>query len=1045
MKTRLLAFFCIFFIASINLALAQERTLSGTVQDINNMPIPGVNIIVKNTSTGTQSDLDGKFSINVGQGETLVFSFIGFAPQEITITDQANVNVTLTEDAATLDEVVVTALGIKKEKKALGYAVTTITSDDLEQKANGDLTQILRGKAAGVDIISASGLSGAGSSVVIRGITSTGNNQVLYVVDGVRFNSSTNGSGFSGTSRSLDLDPNNIESINVLKGLSATTLYGADGKNGVILITTKAGSQAGNFNKKMEVTVSASTFINELASLPDYTDERGQGYYDAFYNFFGNWGATFGRWDYGNVDANGQVPHPYGLNSAVFNDAFPDQTGSKVDYKNYESQENFFRTGVVKNFNVNVNGGSENTAYNVSVGNLDDEGFMPGNTLRRRTLSVGGNAKLSNKFTVNATLNYSGTSFKSPFTGPIFNALYQLPRSIDLAGFPNQHPITGQEISFQNTVSNPYWQVNNTKITEEVTRVYGQLSASYEFNSWLSANYRYGKDVGIEQRKLYENAGSVAGGLGALDTSTRRQELTNHSFIFTADGRFADDLVGVSINAGADITRTEETFEITSSEGQTIFGQTEHNFFNSQSAFSGNYELNRPGIFAQATIDFDNFVYITGSARNDWTSNFVNNSQFYPGVGISFIPTAAFDGIRGDALNFLKLRANFGSSADFNIPGGSLFGGFTPYPTFQSALTNSNAFLTADGDAIAINTISDQLANRELGPALIQEYEVGFESKFWKNRFSLDASYYKRVTTDLIFDRQLDPSTGFGNTPRNVNEFEVSGFEIETNLTVLQSDNFSWDIGGNFTTNDSEVTELEEDRFAVATFGTVGNYLVEGEPVNVIMGEVIETDDDGNLLLVNSNYIIAEDIAILGDPNPDYVASLFTAINYANFSLTANLQYRKGGDIYSHQARSLLGRGLTSDTDGIQNVGFVLPGIDTDTGEPNEVVISAGDAYFNLYNNGSDQFAIFDGTTIRLQEVALSYKFSSQLLDNTPLGSLSITLTGENLYFNAVNIPDGLNVDTNSIGTGVNSNGAGIETAISPSSRRYGFSIKASF
>lgn len=1045
MKTKLLKILPFIFLFVLHLSWAQEKTVIGKVNDNSGLPLPGVNILIKNTSTGTQSDFDGKYSIKVASGQTLVFSYVGFKKQEISVTNQNSINVTMVEDASNLDEVVVTALGIKKEKKALGYAVTAISSEALEQKANGDITQILRGKAAGVNIISASGLSGAGSSVVIRGLTSTGNNQPLYVVDGVRFNSATNGSGFSGTSRSLDLDPNNIANINVLKGLSATTLYGADGKNGVILITTKAGKASGTVNEKMEVSLTASTFVNEIASLPDYTNQRGQGYYDAFYNFFGNWGATFGRPGYGNVDENGQVPHPYGLNSAPFQDGFPELADSKVDYKNYKSQENFYRSGVVKNYNVNINGGGENVSYNVFLGNLEDQGFLPGNILRRNTLSVGGNAKLNNGITINSTLNYAGTDFDSPFTFDIFDALEQLPRSIDLAGFPSQHPITGQEISFQNTVSNPYWVVNNTKIEENTTRVYGQFSVAYPITDWLGISYRYGKDVSIEQRKVYENAGNVGGGLGELDTSTRRQELTNHSLLVNIDKRFWEDNIGLSFNAGADLTRTVETYDIAQSTEQTVFGSVEHNFFASHNAFSGNYALNRPGILAQATLDYKNFVYLTGSARNDWTSNFVNNSQFYPGVGISFIPTEAFAGLKGDALNYFKIRANLGSSADFNVPGSSLFGSFVPYPTGQLVNTDSNSFVTANGDVIPTNSVSNQLANKDLGPALIKEFEVGFESKLWKNRISLDFSYFKRTTSDLIFDRQLDPSTGFTNTPRNVNEFQVNGIEIETNITAIESENFSWDIGGNFTKNDSEVTALEEDRFAVTTFGTVGNYLIKGEPVNVILGEVIATDENGNYLLDGRDYIIATDIEIIGDPNPDWVASMFTAIKYKNISLTGNLQYRKGGDIYSSGARNLLGRGLTTDTDNLQNAGYVLPGVLQDTGEPNNVVISAGDAYFNIYNNGADTFGIFDGTTIRLQELALSYKFSSKTLEGSPLGSLSFTLTGENLYYNAINIPKGLNIDTNSIGTGVNSNGAGIEGGASPSSKRYGFSVKASF
>jgi len=1045
MKLKLLRFVGLLLFLFAQVSMAQTKTITGTIIDGNGVPVPGVNIIVQNTDIGTQSDFDGNYSIQAEVGQTIIYSYLGFVTQERTITNSSTaINLTMEESAAELDQVVVTALGIKKEKKALGYAVTALGAEDIEQKATGDLTRILQGKAAGVDIISASGLSGAGSSVTIRGLTSTGNNQPLYVVDGVRFNSSTNGTGFSGTSRFLDIDPNNIASVNVLKGLAASALYGSDGKNGVIVISTKA-AQVGGGKKKTEITLTASTVVNEIASLPDFTNQRGQGYYNAFYNFFGNFGATFGDFGQGNVDSNGQVPHPYGLNSTVFQNAFPDQVGSKVDYRNYNSQENFFNKGFVQNYNININGGGENTSFNVSIGNLEDDGFLPGNKLRRTTISAGGNAVLSNKITVNGALNFSSSNFNSPFTGDIFDALYQTPRSIDLAGFPFQDPISGQEISFQNTVSNPYWVINNTNIEEDVTRAFGNLGFSYAFSDNFSLSYKYGLDIAVEQRQLLENRGNIAGDLGAYSTNTRRQELTNHTIIANFDDRFADDLIGVQINTGVDLTRTEETYEFTDSSIQTIYGAAEHGFFEEQTAQSGKYAINRPGIFGQLTLDYDNYVFLTASARNDFTSNFIDNSQFYPGLGLSFVATEAFEGLKSDALGYLKLRAGYGSSADFNVPGSSLFGGFNPYPTFQTVGQNSQAFVLPNGEAVAINSIDDTLANEDLGPALIEEYEFGFESRFWKSRISLDATYFDRTTTDLIFSRSLDPATGFTDTPRNVNELNVNGIEVELNVKAIQSDDFNVSVGGNFTRNRTEVVELEEDRFQTTAFGSLGNYLIEGEPINVILGDVIATDENGNFLLDGRDYILAEDIAIIGDPNPDYILSTFTNINYKNFSLTANLQYRKGGDVYSSSSRSLLGRGLTTDTDNLNNAGYVLPGINTVTGEENEVVISSGDAFFNLYSNGSDQFGIFDGTTIRLQEVALTYRFSQKTLENSPLGQLSITLLGENLYYNAINIPDGLNIDTNSIGTGVNSNGQGIEGGISPTSRRYGLSVKASF
>lgn len=1046
MKSKITLIFAVLMLLLSHTNYAQEKTITGNITDENNMPLPGVNIIVRGTTTGTQSDFDGNFSIRASVGQVIDFSYVGYHSQQINvIASTSAINIQMVVDAEELDAVIVTALGIRKEKKALGYAVTALSSSDLEQRASGDLTRVLQGKAAGVDIITASGLSGAGTSINIRGLISTGNNQPLFVVDGVPFNSVTNGTGLSGTSRSLDIDPNNIESVNVLKGLSASALYGSEGRNGVIVITTKAGSSS-SFNRRNEITVTASTFVNEIASLPHFTHQRGQGYYNAYYNFFGNWGATFGEWNYGNIDPWGQIEHPYSLNSPVFRDGFPHLVGSRVDYKDYQSQENFFRTGIVKNLSVSASGGSENISYNASFGNMEDEGFMPGNSYRRNVVSVGGMAKLSNKFTISGTINLVDSKFKSPFTGPIFQGLYNTPKSIDLAGWPYQHPVTGAEIGFQpgDQGRNPYWVINNTRINEAVTRGYGQLGVNYQINDNMSVNYRFGTDTSVEEWVGVINKGSnTPDNLGGMQTTTIRQIIRNHTLMFNYDRRFGEDKFGVSTNLGADINRREHHLTDVYSEGQSLYGVSEHHLFSTHTANSRENAINRPGIFAQMTLDYKNFLFLTASARNDWTSNFVNNSQFYPGVGLSFIPTEAFDGLRGNAVSYLKLRASYGSSANFDVPGN------VNYPTFQTIVGDASAFNNGS-NAFSAQTISNSLANAALGPSLISEYEFGIESRLINNRVTLDASYYSRVTSDLIFTRFLDPATGYTTSPRNVNEFINNGVEIELNITALKNDDFSFDIGGNFTKSTSKVTELEEDQFAYTAFGTpagpVGNYLVQGKPVGILMGPVIATNDNGDFLVDDGgNYIIAEELGFLGDPTPDYVASFFTAIRYKGFTLTANLQYRHGGDMYIHSSRALIGRGITEYSDGINNQGLVLPGVFASTGEPNNIVIASGDSYFNNYTNGSAQFAMYDGSTIRLQELALTYRFNEKALERGPFGSLSVSLVGENLYFKALNIPSALNIDTNTIGTGVNSNGAGIEGGISPTSRRIGVSVKATF
>jgi TonB-linked SusC/RagA family outer membrane protein len=957
-------------------------------------------------------------------------------------------DVTLVDSEEQLEGIVVTALGIKKEKKALGYATTELKAADLQDRANGDISRILMGKAAGVSVINASGLSGSGTSINIRGLASLGDNQPLVVIDGVRFNSATTGTGFSSTSRFADLDPNNIESMNILKGLTAAALYGADGKNGVLVITTKSSAASGKA-KKTEITVNSSIVFNEIASLPDFTDQRGQGYYDSYFAYNGNWGATFGVWGRNNVNANGQIRHPYRA-SAVFSNAFPADAAGFVDYKNYNSQENFFRQGVAYNNNVSINGGGKDSSFNVYFGNLDDTSFMPGNEYKRYNISLGGTAKLSNNFTVSSSLNYTNVKSKFPFTTRIFRGLFNTPRSMDLAGWPSQHPVTGQEIAYSAAEGNPYWLVNNTGVKENVHRTYGQIALTYKFNDNFNAVYRFGVDNALTLSNDFENRGNASGGLGSFNSSTLSKTIFNHSFILNYDWRFWDDKMGLNVNGGIDIAQTTGSVTQINSSDQQIYGALEHQFFQENTSASGEYKLNRPGFFAQVGFDYKNFLFLNLSARKEWTSNFVDNSLIYPGISSSLVLTDAFKSIKGNVLTFLKLRAGYGSSADFNAPGVTAFGGnFIPYPLNQSVGINANAFDSPNAGLLTINAISSQLANLNLRPALIKEMEYGVEARFLKNRISVEAGYFERVTEGLIFPRGLDPSTGYSSTVENVNEFETWGYELEATFKLIEKENFKWSLGGNFTQIRSLVTDLDAERFNVnGGDGDFGNYLIEGRPLNQILGFGIARDALGNRIVDNSGefYTSTNGIVELGDPTPDYTISGFTNIEFKNFRLTANVQYTKGGDLYLGPANSLLGRGLTTDNDNLQGAAFIMPGVFAN-GQPNNVVINTGDYYFNNYLGGTatDEVSIYDGTFIRLQEVALSYSLPKKALSKLPFGDVTFSLIGENLYMKAFSVPKGINMDINGLGGGVNSNNVGIIFNNSPSARRFGFAVKCTF
>jgi hypothetical protein len=398
--------------------------------------------------------------------------------------------------------------------------------------------------------------------------------------------------------------------------------------------------------------------------------------------------------------------------------------------------------------------------------------------------------------------------------------------------------------------------------------------------------------------------------------------------------------------------------------------------------------------------------------------------------------TQAFPGIKDIGLDYLKFRGGYGESAGFP----------SPYSTRNTLGLNSQAFIDDNGNTISTNAVSNRLGNPNLKPESISEIELGIESKFWNNRASLDVSVYKKNTNDLITDRELDRSTGFSVTRINAGELETEGIEIDFSIIPVQTDNFSWDINANFSAYESTVISLPDgiEQLGIAGFTNLGNFAIAGEPYGIMQGTAVARDANGNRIVDGGgDYLLDNDISIIGDPNPDFTTNLTNTVSYKGFSFNMSWSYRHGGDIYSTTASALIARGISTDTDFDRNQTFILPGV-TQTGVVNTRQITATRAYFNNLGFGGNDLTVWDGTTIRLREVSLSYRLSKTMLEKTPFGSLSFTLSGQNMWHKAVNFPPGTNFDTNSVGTGVG-NGLGFDFLNGPSSKRYGFSVKATF
>ena len=1085
MKTKFNGILTLLLAFVVQISFAQEKTVTGTVSD-DSGPLPGVSILVKGTTRGTDTNFDGKYSIKAKTGDVLTFRYLGYETINKTVGSSNVIDVSLKEGGQILEEIVITAQGIKREKKALGYAVAEVGSEDIEQRAEGDVARILSGKASGVQITSQSGTSGSATNVVIRGYSSiNGSNQALFVVDGVPFSSDTNAqgnflNGNVGSSRFLDLDPNNIASVSVLKGLAAATLYGTAGRNGVIVITTKAGSASSGKKKKNEITINQSFFVNDIASVPDYQDQYGGGFDQSFGWFFSNWGPSFnadGVDGYNNdpagkIQPDGTVEHPYGssafLNNFlggnnILNNQF---TGERYEWKPYNSVENFFRSGSVQNLSVNFNGSSDSgdVTYNANFGHLDEEGFTPGNRVGRTTLSLGGRAKLSNKFTVSGSMNYSQNKVVSPPVAAsrgngtlgwsTFGNVFFTPRNVDLMGLPFELPENGGSIYYRNgnDIINPLWSIKNAQNGQVTNRVFTSATLSYEITENLGVSYRAGIDFYNERNKAYSNKNGVNFNdaiFGFLDTYDNNVSIFDHYLAFNGSYDLSEDFSLSFVAGGTSRSRTFDQQGV-SSTGQIVFGVLQHFNFENQTPIQFTSKRNIVGVFGETAIDFRNYAYLTLSGRNDWVSNLPteNNSLFYPSISGSFIPTAAFEGLKSDSgkgLNYLKVRAGLGQSAGF--PSG--------YPTIntvsQSTQVNAGGF-----GPITTNSVSDFQANPNLKPELISEIEVGFDARFLDNRIDLSFSYFDRTTKDLIVTKPLAPTSGFTSTQANVGKVEGSGVEVDLGLDIFKNDGdgFNWNSRVNFTQSEQIVTEQEDDQilYAGSASANLGaNAAIKGEQLGVIVGTRIKRNDAGEFLVgSNGSYLSESNVVlpdgrsitpIIGNPNPDYVMNLNNTLSYKNFTFSFQINHTKGGDIASSTIATLLGRGLIN---GDRNKTFILPGILESTGEANTLQINNSQYYFSNLLFGPKELTIYDASVLRLQEVSLGYSLPQSALDKTPFGAVSFTFSGFNLWYDAYNTPDAANFDPNVAGVGVG-NGRGFDYLNGPSSKRYGFSVKLSF
>jgi TonB-linked SusC/RagA family outer membrane protein len=1064
-----------FLYLSFSVLLAQERVVSGKVtgQD-DGIAIPGVNVVLKGTTTGTVTDSDGNFRLSLpASGGTLVFSFIGMQSQEIAIGDQTVIDLQMVSDVSQLGEVLVTAAGIQREVKSLGYGVERIGGDKVSQVSEPDPLRAMSGKIAGVNIIGSSGSAGSATRITIRGNSSLlGATQPLIVVDGIPYDNSTNGTfnqltgGGAYGSRFQDIDPNNIASINVLKGAAASALYGTRGANGVLVITTKTGGSRPS-KKGLEVSVSSGISFENISNLPDYQNSYGTGVNFAYQQVNGSWGAPFiGSQPYANTAT---IPHWYdGI------PGFENLFGTTVPYQAYPNNtKDFFRTGKVYDNSISFTTGNEKSNLAVVISNTTQEGYVPSEEFKRTNFSVGGNSVLENGLNIGGNLAYTksfqhntqGGAINAVGNGSAFGRILFQGRNWDLQGQPYLNPLTNGSIYFVDVSQsdNPRWSAENAGIESKTDRYVANFNIGYDIKDWLNVTWRAGVN-GYNQRSTdwFRPGSRGAGGSGQITNfDVSFQELQSDLLI-----TFNKDL-GQELNLRAILGHG---FNQRVTEAQAYLGTGYVDFYindidntNAVIPFGGNFSKRRiVGVYADVSLGYRDYLFLNLTGRNDQSSTLptANNSFFYPSVSAGFVFSEAIS--LPSFINYGKVRASFAEVG----------GDTAPYQIFQVYNVNPGS-INQTGNAYpflgtSAATLENTARDPNLKPERTREYEVGMELKGWNNRITADVALYRKISRDQIAAIAIPQASGFTGLFTNIGELSNQGIELSIGFTPVKLTNgFTWDLRGVYTHNKSKVEKLQmpnglpisEITLRNTFSGTVQSVHIVGQEYGLIKGTVSARDDEGNLLIdpASGQLISDPNPAVVGNPNPDFIMGLTNTFSWKGIVLSAVFDWRQGGDLFSNTVNTYLGRGVTKDTES-RELGAIIPGVygDPNTAEPlrdeggnkipNQTNIGLNTYYFgNSFGiNGQDEWAIWDATVFRLREVVLGYNLPKSILSKTPFGSARVAFTGRNLWYLAPNFPEHTNFDPEISQFG-NSNAQGFDFAATPSVKRWGFNINLTF
>lgn len=974
-----------------------SQTITGTVTDSQGTPLPGVSIVVDQTAKGTSTDFDGNYTINATPSQVLVFTYVGMKTLKKSVGSNSVIDVILTEDAQSLDEVVITAFGMKKDERSLGYSVTQLEAKDVEIVGETNALASLQGRVSGVQVSRTSGSSGGGVDILIRGVTSVDpsrNNQPLIIVDGIAYNNDTfsgnvlpsSGSNspssseqFSFSNRAGDINPEDIESYSVLKGAAATALYGVRAANGAIIITTKKGKKG-----KAQVNISASTSLRDVRKTPDAQTTYREGFGQLPRTLYSpNSDTGFNRVQ--DATSFYSWGPKYSDDFATLND------GTIIDLTDdkYYSPYDLFKTGVNKDVNFNISGADDKFNYYFSLGKNEDEGILPNTDYSKTTFRLKGGYQITDNFKMDASIAYTRSGGKRATSGDksVMSSLYYYSGTFPINDYVNPDG-SERDYSF-GIIDNPRYLMEKSALTDDVNRWVGNTIFNWTPKEWLTINYSAQIDNYSDLRNRFVppdvDAGAAVGGF--IVNQNINYTGIESNFLATVTKDWSEDFI-TELTIGNQVSDTKRIYSDIRGETLNIDGLND--LTNTLNTFATKTitQLRNVGIFGEFKATYKNALFLTVTGRNDWVSTLPkgNRSFFYPSVSMAYDLASLVE--NKNILSFGKIRASWAE-----VGKAPLFGQIGDY-----FISDADFPFGGQGGYTTDITKGDP----NIVPEKTQSYEIGADLRFFNNRIRLDYAYYKSRVKDQIFAVSTANSSGVSSYVRNAGDFETFGHELLISGDIIRNKSLNWEVTINWNTNEGEVLDIPDDVESVifADSGFTG-----------ITSEIREGDKMGNLYgykwkYINGERLIGDDgfpiidtseKVVVGNAFPDFTASIGNNLSYKNISLNFLLEWKKGGDLYDAGLRNSIRNGNPKSTE-FRYENTVLDGV-YENGSPNTTEVLIDENYYrnsNVYNRAAEVI-VQDASWVKLRNVGLTYSFGRELLETLKINRLSISASAQNI------------------------------------------------